>query len=291
MGLFSKLFGNKNQDKNISASPDENWSTYKTTPTEPLEQTEPYSTSQNSNDLSGSDIRMIYNNSGIAKTYKLVSSGTKSIQQNITSDLIDCEVAIQLNSETGKYSVFCNDLLIGYLSKAAIKSFEELFIEEHYLAFVDSFDTDSKDNFIPRIAVFIPGSPFVIRQHDWEPTSIPTSRPDYSHRITPVGIAYGCKKSSFRSRQSVIRKLKLGDIVDVEEYTYKGKPAYMFVDRKSGLDFGVMQADEAAHVSKTWKIKRFEAYVIYTGTCRGYDYDLEDYTTQHTCDVHVYFFK
>lgn len=273
-----------------------NWANYKTAPPEeipsPTQQIEEYPDPDiDSVEISGDDLRSMYSHSGIAYTWKLTSSGSKSIQPNINPSILNTQVVIQRNPELDRYSVSAENVLIGYLSKSARKTYDEDFLNESYLAFVDSFSEDSKGNSIPSVSIFVPGSPLVVREHDWEPAEIPSSRPDYRHRITPVGIAFPCKKGFAKNRQTVMRKLKLGDIVDIEKYMWEGKPAYMFVDRKSGLDFGVMPASEAAYVSDVWKIKRFEAYVIYTGACRGYDQDLDDYTTQHTCDVYVYFFK
>lgn len=297
MGLLSKLFEKKNQNPNNDTSnlPDFDFSTYKTAPPEPIVNADPPPESDPSEiaeiEFAEGDARLLYEHSGVAKTYKLISSGTIAIQQNISVDLTDKDATITKDQSSGRYRVTANGVLIGYLSKSAVKTFAELFEGNNYLSFVDSLDTDAKGNLIPKVSVFIPGSPFVNRQHDWEPTSIPSSRPDYSHRITPVGITFGCKKSFLRSRQSVLRKLKLGDLVDIERYTYNGKAAYLFVDKKTGLDFGVIPASEAEYITNTWKIKRFEAYVIYVGTRESYDPDSENRVTQYYCDVYVYFYK
>lgn len=54
-----------------------------------------------------------------------------------------------------------------------------------------------------------------------------------------VGDSYECRKNSKKARRNIIAKMHVGDSVSVEFFRYKGRPAYLVVDDKSGLDIGV----------------------------------------------------
>lgn len=65
-----------------------------------------------------------------------------------------------------------------------------------------------------------------------------------------VGTIYECKKNPKKNRLNVLKKMKVGSPVDFEFYYYQHEPAYMLIDRKSGLDFGNLSQTVADSVFK-----------------------------------------
>lgn len=284
MGLFSKLFKRQSENPNNDTShlPEIDWEQYKTAKpeaAEPAQETLIHASEHEA--YTGDDARELFELAGIKSSWKLSYAGTKDIQDNIRSCSINDTVAIKYDSTAEKYAVFDNKLLIGYLSKNSSNRFGNSFECEEYIAFIDCFETDSKENSIPRISAFVLGSLY----------DAPSSEPFRHHEVKPVGITFPCKKKMLKNRQSVLKHLKVGDVVDVEEYVYDGKAAYMFVDRKTGADFGVIPKAEAEYIKNEWDIKRFEAYVCYTDTFGVYDEDLDSKVTRYTCTVYVNFYK
>ena len=67
-----------------------------------------------------------------------------------------------------------------------------------------------------------------------------------------VGIVYECRKNPKKSRLNVLKKMKVGSPVEFEFYFYQHEPAYMLIDRKSGLDFGNLSRGVAETIFKTF---------------------------------------
>lgn len=63
-----------------------------------------------------------------------------------------------------------------------------------------------------------------------------------------VGFVYECKKNPKKSRLKVLKKMKVGSLVDFEFYFFDNEPAYLLIDRKSGLDFGNLSRTMAASI-------------------------------------------
>ena len=63
-----------------------------------------------------------------------------------------------------------------------------------------------------------------------------------------VGTVYECKKNHKKNRQQVLKKMKIGSPVDFEFYYYGDQPAYLLIDRKTGLDFGNLGQEVASSI-------------------------------------------
>ena len=61
------------------------------------------------------------------------------------------------------------------------------------------------------------------------------------HKIFHLhGIHYESKKNPSVMRQQLIERIIIGDVLDLERFEYKGKPALMVIEPRSGLDVGVV---------------------------------------------------
>lgn len=76
-----------------------------------------------------------------------------------------------------------------------------------------------------------------------------------------IGHPYNCLKNKKKYRFDVLKKMKLNDPVIIEKYYYKGSPAYMIIDPKTKLDFGVFSAVAAHHISTHYTDNEFEGYL------------------------------
>lgn len=63
-----------------------------------------------------------------------------------------------------------------------------------------------------------------------------------------VGTQFECRKDPTRMRSNILKSMKLNNPVVLEYYEYKGAPAYMVVDCKSGLDIGTLQEGTAKYI-------------------------------------------
>lgn len=64
----------------------------------------------------------------------------------------------------------------------------------------------------------------------------------YSTVCKVAGVTYNCKKDSSVNRQDIISGLQDGDFLLLEEYEYKGEPAYLVIDYSSDMDIGSLPA-------------------------------------------------
>jgi len=58
------------------------------------------------------------------------------------------------------------------------------------------------------------------------------------------GIRYESRKDPRKKRQDLIGRIIPGDKLDLERFEYKGEPALMVIEPKTGLDIGVVPAEE-----------------------------------------------
>ena len=58
------------------------------------------------------------------------------------------------------------------------------------------------------------------------------------------GINYESKKNPSVNRQRLVERIIVDSVFDLEQFEYEGKPALMVIDPKSGLDVGVVPADD-----------------------------------------------
>lgn len=58
------------------------------------------------------------------------------------------------------------------------------------------------------------------------------------------GIYYESKKDPSVNRQRLVERITKQSVLDLERFEYEGKPALMVIDPKTGLDIGVVPADD-----------------------------------------------
>lgn len=92
------------------------------------------------------------------------------------------------------------------------------------------------------------------------PEGIPSAKPRKQITTKVVGVTFNCDLNRYTNRQDILFELHDGDIVDIQEYEYKGAPAYYVVDPESGLDIGNLPASIAKMISK-YDDPVFEAYI------------------------------
>jgi len=80
--------------------------------------------------------------------------------------------------------------------------------------------------------------------------------------ITLVGEQYACRKDKSKTRRAAEKGIKIGSKVYLEHYTYRGEPAYMVVNPKNGLDFGVISKVQAAKLAARSKEKVIQGEIV-----------------------------
>lgn len=78
------------------------------------------------------------------------------------------------------------------------------------------------------------------------------------------GIYYESKKDPRKKRQDLIGRIIPGDILDLEQYEYDGEPALMVINPKTGLDIGVVPAEDVGkilpHLNEPYYVEVVECY-------------------------------
>lgn len=78
------------------------------------------------------------------------------------------------------------------------------------------------------------------------------------------GIYYESKKDPRKKRQDLIGRIIPGDILDLEQYEYDGEPALMVINPKTGLDIGVVPAEDVEkilpHLNEPYYVEVVECY-------------------------------
>lgn len=72
-----------------------------------------------------------------------------------------------------------------------------------------------------------------------------------------AGVIYECRKNPSRKRLDVLKPMKPGSALVLEQFVYNGRPAYMVVDCKSGLDIGVLYENNAEFLSECFPRAKF----------------------------------
>ena len=78
------------------------------------------------------------------------------------------------------------------------------------------------------------------------PINIDTKKVLFKNNFLIVGTEYECRKNKKKKRIDIIKKMHLNSPVYIEQYMYKGTPAYMIVDKKRQLDIGVLSVNAAS---------------------------------------------
>jgi len=73
--------------------------------------------------------------------------------------------------------------------------------------------------------------------------------------LMAVGNEYECRIDTRKRRKDVIKKLHIGDFIEVKPYKYKNSTAFMFVDPRSRLDIGVIGSGSAEYIRNTYELK------------------------------------
>lgn len=78
------------------------------------------------------------------------------------------------------------------------------------------------------------------------------------------GIYHESKKDPRKKRQDLIGRIIPGDILDLEQYEYEGEPALMVINPKTGLDIGVVPAEDVGkilpHLNEPYYVEVVECY-------------------------------
>lgn len=84
------------------------------------------------------------------------------------------------------------------------------------------------------------------------------------------GIRYESRKDPSVKRQRLIERITTDNVLDLERFEYKGEPALMVIDPKTGLDIGVVPADD---------VEKFLPYLddpFYVDVIECYDFEDKD---------------
>jgi len=84
------------------------------------------------------------------------------------------------------------------------------------------------------------------------------------------GIRYESRKDPSVNRQRLIERITTDNVLDLERFEYKGEPALMVIEPKSGLDIGVVPAED---------VEKFLPYLddpFYVDVIECYDFEDKD---------------
>jgi len=84
------------------------------------------------------------------------------------------------------------------------------------------------------------------------------------------GIRYESRKDPSVNRQRLIERITTDSVLDLERFEYKGEPALMVIEPKSGLDIGVVPAED---------VEKFLPYLddpFYVDVIECYDFEDKD---------------
>ena len=92
------------------------------------------------------------------------------------------------------------------------------------------------------------------------PEGMPSSKPRKQVTCKLAGVTFECRLDDSEMRQNVLRDMEPGDPIEIKEYTYKGKRAYMVIDPGTQLDVGNIPAD-IAEVFAQYPDPTFEGFI------------------------------
>lgn len=102
--------------------------------------------------------------------------------------------------------------------------------------------------------------------------SIDFSKLEYFNEFLIVGEQYKSKMNPKTNRLDLMKKTKVGDIVKLVEFKYKGESAYMVVSERLKCDLGVLSAGAASWVKSK--------------NCRMVGYISEPYKNSYQIKLH-----
>lgn len=114
------------------------------------------------------------------------------------------------------------------------------------------------------------------------PEGIPSAKPRKQVTTKVAGVTFKCDLDRDEKRQDVLEGVYEGDYVEIQEYEYKGSPAFYVIDPQTGLDIGNLPSDVAQKISQ-FDNPIYEAYVTRRGSFEPDDRDPVEY-----CEVRVY---
>ena len=89
----------------------------------------------------------------------------------------------------------------------------------------------------------------------------PSAKPSKHLTFHLAGVTFPCYKDGDFLRQDEISDISVNDTIHLEEYQYKGKPAYLVVPDKTGIDIGVVPAHVAEMISNEYAFHKAEGYI------------------------------
>ena len=115
------------------------------------------------------------------------------------------------------------------------------------------------------------------------PEGIPSAKPRKQVTTKVAGVTFKCDLDRNESRQEILEGVYEGDYVELQEYEYKGSPAFYVIDTQTGLDIGNIPADVAQKISQ-FDNPIYEAYVTRRGSFEPDD----DRDPVEYCEVRIY---
>ena len=89
----------------------------------------------------------------------------------------------------------------------------------------------------------------------------PSAKPSKHLTFHLAGVTYPCYKDRDIHRQDEISDISVDDTIHLEEYKYKGNPAYLVVPDNTGMDIGVVPAHVAEMISNEYAFHKAEGYI------------------------------
>lgn len=89
----------------------------------------------------------------------------------------------------------------------------------------------------------------------------PSAKPSKHLTFHLAGVTFPCYKDGDFLRQDEISDISVNDTIHLEEYQYKGKPAYLVVPDKTDIDIGVVPAHVAEMISNEYAFHKAEGYI------------------------------
>lgn len=82
--------------------------------------------------------------------------------------------------------------------------------------------------------------------------------PVYQIEFNVAGVTFNCQKNRKEKRQDVIADMTEASPIELEEYEYRGKPAYLVIDSIADLDIGNVPKNIAAEL-----YEKYDGYPVY----------------------------
>lgn len=89
----------------------------------------------------------------------------------------------------------------------------------------------------------------------------PSAKPSKHLTFHLAGVTFPCYKDGDFLRQDEISDISVDDTIHLEEYQYKGEPAYLVVPDRTDMDIGVVPAHVAEMISNEYAFHKAEGYI------------------------------